>query len=112
MAHRAIALSGTCTGEHGIGMGKKKFLTEELGENTVNLMRKIKLTFDEQQLLNPDKVLDVMTVSPYLDNNNNNNNNNNNHHHHHSSSSSCLGNHHHHHHHHHHGHKMKKTNSQ
>lgn len=42
MVHRAIALDGTCTGEHGVGMGKVEYMSEELGEGTVNLMETVK----------------------------------------------------------------------
>lgn len=44
MVHRAIALDGTCTGEHGVGVGKVEYLTSELGEGTVALMETIKKT--------------------------------------------------------------------
>ncbi|KAI0029367.1 FAD-linked oxidase-like protein [Vararia minispora EC-137] len=56
MVKRALALDGTCTGEHGVGTGKKKFLEEELGEETVRLMKKIKRTIDPLNLFNPGKV--------------------------------------------------------
>jgi hypothetical protein len=44
MVHRAIRLDGTCTGEHGVGLGKIEYLTEELGLGTVNLMETVKRT--------------------------------------------------------------------
>ncbi|KAF9033575.1 FAD-linked oxidase-like protein [Panaeolus papilionaceus] len=53
---RAIVLDGTCTGEHGVGMGKKEYLTEELGEGTVELMKAIKRTIDPHNLFNPGKL--------------------------------------------------------
>lgn len=56
MVHRAIALDGTCTGEHGVGLGKKKYLVEELGEGTVALMRTVKQAIDPDNLFNPGKV--------------------------------------------------------
>ncbi|XP_006462662.1 hypothetical protein AGABI2DRAFT_186545 [Agaricus bisporus var. bisporus H97] len=56
MVRRAIALDGTCTGEHGVGVGKKEYLVEELGEGTVELMRTIKRTIDPLNLFNPGKV--------------------------------------------------------
>ncbi|EEB98894.1 hypothetical protein MPER_01519, partial [Moniliophthora perniciosa FA553] len=40
MVERAIALDGTCTGEHGVGIGKKRYLREELGPGTVELIRR------------------------------------------------------------------------
>ncbi|PPQ68693.1 hypothetical protein CVT24_007578 [Panaeolus cyanescens] len=55
MVKRAIALDGTCTGEHGVGIGKKEYLVEELGEGTVELMKKIKRTIDPLGLFNPGK---------------------------------------------------------
>jgi FAD/FMN-containing dehydrogenase len=56
MVHRALLLDGTCTGEHGVGVGKKEYLAEELGEGTVELMRTIKRTIDPLNLFNPGKV--------------------------------------------------------
>ena len=44
------------TGEHGVGLGKKKYLTEELGEGTVAVMKSIKAALDPLNLLNPGKV--------------------------------------------------------
>ena len=44
------------TGEHGVGLGKKEYLTEELGEGTVALMKLIKKTIDPLGLFNPGKV--------------------------------------------------------
>jgi D-lactate dehydrogenase (cytochrome) len=55
---RALAMEGTCTGEHGIGIGKQSYLVEELGE-AVALMRDIKRTFDPENLLNPGKVVSL-----------------------------------------------------
>lgn len=55
---RAIAMDGTCTGEHGIGLGKKACLLEELGEDVVGLMRSIKSVFDPQGIMNPGKIFD------------------------------------------------------
>ncbi|KAF5377816.1 hypothetical protein D9615_006813 [Tricholomella constricta] len=56
MVHRAIALDGTCTGEHGVGVGKKKYLVEELGAGTVELMKTIKRAIDPLGLFNPGKL--------------------------------------------------------
>ncbi|MBI2311947.1 MAG: FAD-binding protein [Betaproteobacteria bacterium] len=53
---RALAMDGTCTGEHGIGLGKQKYLREELGEG-VEVMRGIKAVLDPDNLLNPGKIL-------------------------------------------------------
>ncbi|KAF8078075.1 FAD-linked oxidase-like protein [Lyophyllum atratum] len=56
LVQRAIALDGTCTGEHGVGVGKKEYLTKELGEGTVELMRVIKRAIDPHDLMNPGKL--------------------------------------------------------
>ncbi|KAH9480894.1 D-lactate dehydrogenase [cytochrome], mitochondrial [Psilocybe cubensis] len=56
MVKRAIALDGTCTGEHGVGIGKKEYLIGELGEGTVQLMKTIKKTIDPLGIFNPGKL--------------------------------------------------------
>lgn len=63
MVHRAIAMAGTCTGEHGVGVGKKKYLEAELGAEAINLMRTVKAALDPHNLMNPGKVFD-MTPTP------------------------------------------------
>ncbi|RPB22399.1 FAD-binding domain-containing protein [Terfezia boudieri ATCC MYA-4762] len=57
MVKRAIEMEGTVTGEHGVGLVKRDYLREELGEETVDAMRKLKLAFDPLCLLNCDKVI-------------------------------------------------------
>jgi D-lactate dehydrogenase (cytochrome) len=56
LAERAIAMEGTCTGEHGIGQGKMKYLKAELGEG-LNVMRAIKAALDPDGIMNPGKIL-------------------------------------------------------
>ena len=56
LAERAIAMEGTCTGEHGIGQGKMKYLKAELGDG-VAVMRTIKAALDPQDIINPGKIL-------------------------------------------------------
>jgi D-lactate dehydrogenase (cytochrome) len=56
LARRAIAMEGTCTGEHGIGQGKMKYLKAEHGDG-VGVMRTIKAALDPQNIFNPGKIL-------------------------------------------------------
>lgn len=56
MIQRAINMGGTCTGEHGIGLGKKEFLTWEKG-NALPVMRLIKNALDPLGIMNPGKIL-------------------------------------------------------
>ena len=54
---RALALGGTCTGEHGVGLHKMGFLLDEAGAGAVALMRTLKQALDPDNILNPGKVL-------------------------------------------------------
>jgi D-lactate dehydrogenase (cytochrome) len=56
LARRAIAMDGTCTGEHGIGQKKIAFLEVEGDAAALDLMRRVKLAFDPQNLFNPGKI--------------------------------------------------------
>ncbi len=56
LVDRALAMEGTCTGEHGVGMGKQESLAKEHGE-AVEVMRDIKKVFDPDNLMNPGKVV-------------------------------------------------------
>jgi len=58
MATNAIKLGGTCTGEHGVGVGKKKHLCNEAGDGSMKLMYIIKDAIDPLGILNPGKILD------------------------------------------------------
>ncbi|NMM81816.1 2-hydroxy-acid oxidase [Acidovorax sp. SRB_14] len=53
---RALALGGTCTGEHGVGIHKMGFLVDEAGAGAVAMMRAIKQALDPQNILNPGKI--------------------------------------------------------
>jgi D-lactate dehydrogenase (cytochrome) len=55
IVEKAVELGGTCTGEHGVGIGKRKFMQLEHGES-YQLMRQIKNLVDPKGLLNPDKI--------------------------------------------------------
>ena len=57
VVERALAMEGTCTGEHGIGLGKKKFMVREHGADAVEVMRALKAALDPDDLLNPGKIL-------------------------------------------------------
>ena len=51
-----LSLQGTLSGEHGVGMAKRPFISREIDETTMNLMKAIKLTFDPSNILNPGKL--------------------------------------------------------
>jgi D-lactate dehydrogenase (cytochrome) len=55
LAARAIAMEGTCTGEHGIGQGKAKYLAAEAG-TALDVMRRVKASLDPSGLMNPGKI--------------------------------------------------------
>ena len=55
ISERAIRMDGTCTGEHGIGQGKRKYMLKELG-NAVDVMKKVKNAFDPNKIMNPGKL--------------------------------------------------------
>lgn len=56
LIERAIGMAGTCTGEHGIGLGKRKYLAREFGESGAALMHSIKVAIDPKNIMNPDKI--------------------------------------------------------
>ncbi len=57
IVERALALDGTCTGEHGVGLHKMDFLVQEHGADAVDLMARIKRAFDPLNILNPGKIV-------------------------------------------------------
>lgn len=54
---RALSMDGTCTGEHGVGLGKIDCLVDELGDETVELMRVVKRALDPLDIMNPGKIV-------------------------------------------------------
>jgi D-lactate dehydrogenase (cytochrome) len=57
LIERALRLEGTCTGEHGVGMGKIGSMRMELGDDVLDVMRDIKRVLDPENLMNPGKVV-------------------------------------------------------
>nr|XP_020470349.1 probable D-lactate dehydrogenase, mitochondrial [Monopterus albus] len=57
LARRALAMDGTCTGEHGVGLGKRALLCEEVGPMVIQIMQGLKATLDPNNLMNPGKIL-------------------------------------------------------
>jgi D-lactate dehydrogenase (cytochrome) len=56
MVHRALAMGGTCTGEHGVGYGKIDFVEAEHGP-AIDAMRRLKRAFDPDNIMNPGKII-------------------------------------------------------
>jgi D-lactate dehydrogenase (cytochrome) len=56
---RALALEGTCTGEHGVGLHKMDFLVSETGAGAVDMMRTIKRALDPKNIMNPGKIFSL-----------------------------------------------------
>ncbi len=57
IVNQALALDGTCTGEHGIGFGKAKYLAQELGDGAVDVMAALKSAMDPTGIMNPGKIV-------------------------------------------------------
>lgn len=62
MMIRALEMEGTVSGEHAIGIGKKKSLEHEVGSGSLDVMRQLKLSLDPHWLMNPGKVFDFRDV--------------------------------------------------
>ena len=56
MVMRAIEMGGTCTGEHGVGVGKIDYLVAEHGE-ALSVMRSMKIALDPDNIMNPGKII-------------------------------------------------------
>ena len=57
LIERALSMGGTCTGEHGVGIGKKKYLPKELGDGAVAVMATLKHALDPDNIMNPGKII-------------------------------------------------------
>ncbi|KAI5318771.1 hypothetical protein L3X38_038479 [Prunus dulcis] len=57
MVHTALSMEGTCTGEHGVGTGKIKYLEQELGMEALKTMKRIKAALDPNNTMNPGKLI-------------------------------------------------------
>jgi D-lactate dehydrogenase (cytochrome) len=57
LVERALAMEGTCTGEHGVGQGKMKYLKAEYGAAALEAMRAIKRALDPHDIMNPGKIV-------------------------------------------------------
>lgn len=63
LIQRTLAVGGTCTGEHGIGFGKMKYLERQYGPGAVQVMRWIKQALDPYGIMNPGKIVVLSTHS-------------------------------------------------
>jgi D-lactate dehydrogenase (cytochrome) len=59
LVERALAMEGTCTGEHGVGQKKMKYLEAEHGPEALDLMRVLKRALDPLDIMNPGKIVAV-----------------------------------------------------
>lgn len=56
---RALAVGGTCTGEHGVGLGKRHLMEKEVGPVGVRVMKQLKKTLDPFNIMNPGKIVNI-----------------------------------------------------
>jgi D-lactate dehydrogenase (cytochrome) len=57
LVERALAMEGTCTGEHGVGQGKMKYLAAEYGTAALGAMQAVKRALDPDDIMNPGKIV-------------------------------------------------------
>ena len=58
IVERTLELGGTITGEHGVGLAKKPWLRQQMGDASFGLMRQVKRALDPHKVLNPGKIFD------------------------------------------------------
>jgi D-lactate dehydrogenase (cytochrome) len=61
LIERALAMDGTCTGEHGVGIGKKRYMYREHGD-AVEVMAALKAALDPDNIMNPGKIIPDMAA--------------------------------------------------
>jgi D-lactate dehydrogenase (cytochrome) len=65
LVDRALAMGGTCTGEHGIGQSKMKYMRQEHGDAALGAMRAIKSALDPYNIMNPGKIIAIRPPSSH-----------------------------------------------